>query len=271
MLLAERQAGMRKELVAAGHPCTTGSKRTLLALIEVDESHDAAIRLLRVMREQGGSRVGSALIQLFPPVLGSIAMPTWVLLVLALRSTAHGPLKAIAFVGGITTVRLAQGVIFGTVLSLYEISHHLNTLGTIVPILLIIIGLLLWALAFRQVFQRSDMKLLSMVSTLTPMRALGLGALLAVTSSRGWLFTLAALSVIDRAGLDTPYSIVAYLLYVLGAEVLVIAPILLSPRSSARSEAAAHWLDEKTSPIVITASLIVGCFFLWNGLAGIFR
>jgi len=215
--------------------------------------------------------VGSVLIQLFPPVLGSIAMPTWVLLVLALLSTAHGSVKAIAFVGGVTTVRLAQGVIFGTVLSLYEISHHLNTLETIIPILLIILGLLLWALAFRQVFQRDDVKLLSMVGTLTPVRALGLGALLTVTSSRGWLFTLAALSVIDQAGLDIPHSIAAYLLYVLGAEVLVIAPILLSSRSSARSEAAAHWLDENTSPIVVTASLLVGCFFLWRGLSGLLR
>jgi Sap, sulfolipid-1-addressing protein len=235
----------------------------------VDESHDAATRLLQVVREHGGSRVGSALIQLFPPVLGSIAMPTWVLLVLALRSTARGPLKSIAFVGGITTVRLVQGVIFGTVLSLYEISHHLNTLGTIVPLLLIIVGVLLWVMALRQVLRKDDVKLLSMIGTLTPVRALGLGALLAVTSSRGWLFTLAALSVIDQAGLDIPHSIVAYLLYVLGAEALVIAPILVSARSSVRSEAAAHWLDEYASPIVVTASLLVGCFFLWNGLSGL--
>ena len=62
--------------------------------------------------------MGSVLIQLLPLVIGSMLMPTWIMLVVSLLrlSTEIG---AVAFVGGVTTVRLLQGVIFGAVTVAY--------------------------------------------------------------------------------------------------------------------------------------------------------
>ncbi|HEX2348690.1 MAG TPA: GAP family protein [Ktedonobacterales bacterium] len=213
--------------------------------------------------------MGSVLIQLVPLVIGSIAMPSWVLLVLALLSSGRGTVEAIAVAVGVTTVRILQGIAFGTILSAYDLNRHLVSPGVIVSALLIVLGVLMWAMALRQIFQKDDLQLMRMVGALTPVRALGLGALLVVTSTRAWIFTLAALGVIEAAELDIAPSIIAYLLYVLGAEALIIAPILVSGRLSNQLAVAARWLEEYNRPILVVVSAAVGCFFLWRGIAGL--
>jgi hypothetical protein len=215
--------------------------------------------------------VRSVLIQLVPLIIGSIAMPSWALLVLALLSSGRKVIEAIAVVGGVTLARLVQGIIFGMVVSAYELNRQLNSPGVIVSVLLIVLGVLMWAMAVRQVLHKDDLKLMSMISALTPLRALGLGAALVVTSSRAWIFTLAALGIIEQAGLDFAQSVVAYLLYVLGAEVLLIAPILVSAYSSVRFETASRWLEKYNRPIVVVVSVAVGGFFLWRGVTGIIQ
>ena len=213
--------------------------------------------------------MGRVLVQLLPMVIGSIAMPSWALLVFALLSSGRKVIEAIAVVAGVTSVRLIQGIIFGTAVSAYELSNHLSSPDPIVSTLLIVLGVLMWALAVRQATHKDDLKLMGLVGALTPVRALGVGAALVVTSTRAWIFTLAAIGVIEQAGLDFAQNAVAYLLYVLGAEVLLIAPILVSARSSVRLETAARWLDKYNGPIVIVVSVAVGSYFLWRGFTGL--
>ena len=218
--------------------------------------------------------MSSVLVQLLPLVIGSMAMPTWVLLVLFLLRNRKGFVEAAAFVCGVTIVRLVQGVIFGTVLAGTKVAHGRSAPGTAVSTLLLVTGILMWAAALKQIWQEDDPESplpswMTMISALTPLRALGLGALLAVTSSRAWLFTLAALGVIGQAELGLAPSAVIFLLYVLGAESLLVAPIFVSMRSSAWFDAGAQWLERHNRPIVIAVSLVVGGFFLWRGIIGL--
>lgn len=218
--------------------------------------------------------MGSVLVQLLPLVLGSMAMPTWILLVLFLLRNRKGFVEAVAFVGGVTIVRLVQGVIFGTILAGTEVARGRNAPGPVVSTLLLVTGILMWAAALKQIWQKDDPESplpswRTMISALTPLRALGLGALLVVTSSRAWLFTLTALGVIGQAGLGLAPSAVSFLLYVLGAELLLVAPIVISVWSSARFDAGARWLERHNRPIVIAVSLVVGSFFIWRGIIGL--
>lgn len=220
--------------------------------------------------------MGSVLIQLLPLVIGSIMMPTWVLLVLFMLRSRHGLVAAIAFVCGVTAVKLVQGVIFGAVFSAYDATHIRNLTGTILSTLLLVVGVLMCVSGLKQVFGQEDddfgnplPKLLGMIHALTPARAFGLGALLVVTSSRAWIFTLTALGIINRANLDFVQSVAVFLLYVLGTEILLIVPIVVSTRSSARFDKAASWIEEHNRPIVVTVSFVVGGFFLWTGLTGL--
>lgn len=218
--------------------------------------------------------MSSVLIRLLPEVIGSMAMPTWILLVLFMLRSRHGLVAAVAFVSGITMVRLLQGIIFGAILSASEAPRRRGVPGESVSTLLLVTGILMWAAALRQIFQEDDPDRslpawMTMLSSLTPIKAFSLGTLLVVTSSRAWLFTLTALGIISQADLDPAPSIVAFLLYILGAQLLLIAPIFVSIYSSARFDAMARWLEVRSRPIVIVVSFIVGGFFLWRGISGL--
>ena len=219
--------------------------------------------------------MGSVLVQLIPLVIGSVMMPTWILLVLFLLRKGNGPVEAIAFVIGVTVVKLLQGLIFGAIFGAYDVDHSRSEAETIIiSTLLVVVGLLMWVTALRLVIREEDPDApppawMRMLSAITPVRALGLGALLVATSSRSWLFTLAALGIISHADLDGVQSVLAFLLYVAGTELLLVTPILLSVQSAGQFDAAAYWLEQHNRPIMIVVSFLIGGFFLWSGAVGL--
>lgn len=221
--------------------------------------------------------MGSTLIQLLPLIIAAMAMPTWILLVLFLLKAGHGPAKALAFVGGVTAVRFLQGVVFGVILGAAVGPRRHSEWVALVSALLLVTGVLMWAAALRQLGKQVDpvgappisSRWVDMIRALTSAKTFGVGALLVSASSRAWLFTLAALGVIGQATLTSAQSLVTYLFYVVGAELLLLAPIILSVRSPERFKAAAGWLERHERSIVIVVSLILGSFFLWAGVRGL--
>ena len=62
--------------------------------------------------------MGSVVITLIPLIIGSAVVPVQIIVdILLLKSPKQGLLKASAFVGGLTTMRLMQGLIFGSILT----------------------------------------------------------------------------------------------------------------------------------------------------------
>jgi cytochrome c biogenesis protein CcdA len=221
--------------------------------------------------------VGNVLIQLLPLIIAAMAMPTWALLVLFLLRARGGPADAIAFVGGVTSVRLVQGVLFGAVLSTAIGWQRPSERVAFISALLLVTGVLMWAAALREWGKAVDpddtpslsARWASMAQSITPAKAFGAGALLVAASSRAWLFTLAAVGIIGQAALTPAESLIVFLLYVLGAELLLLAPIALSVRSPKRFESASGWLEAHERPIVIAVSLILGAIFVWAGVHGL--
>jgi hypothetical protein len=132
----------------------------------------------------------------------------------------------------------------------------------------------MWVTALRQVFARDEpgaliAKWLTLLTALTPLRAFGLGALLVVTSPRAWLFLLSAIGLIGEAELSTTQRIVAFLFYALGAELLLVTPILVALWAPEKFDTLADWLRTYDRQITIVVSLIVGGFFLWYGASGL--
>lgn len=219
--------------------------------------------------------MGSVLVQLIPLVIGSVMMPTWVLLVLVLLREGRGPVEAIAFVSGIVVVKLLQGLIFGSIFGAYDVNHHRSEIeAIIVATLLIVVGLLMWMAALKLFIQGDDPDgpppaWTRMVSAITPLKAFGLGAALVTTSSRSWLFTLAAIGIITQAVLGPGLSVLAFLIYIAGTISLVVTPIVLSIHSAGRFNAVAYWLQKHDRVVMIVASLAVGAFFLWSGVSSL--
>jgi hypothetical protein len=187
----------------------------------------------------------------------------------------RGPVEAIAFVSGIVVVKLLQGLIFGAIFGAYDVNHHRSEIEEIiVATLLIVVGLLMWAAALKPLIQGDDPDgpppaWMRMLSAITPIKAFGLGTALVTTSSRSWLFTLAAIGIITRADMGPALSVLAFLIYIVGTIALVVTPIILSVHSAGRFNAMAYWLQKHDRIVMIVASLAIGAFFIWNGTSSL--
>jgi hypothetical protein len=140
------------------------------------------------------------------------------------------------------------------------------------------VGVLMWITAIKQYRREDDPDAppptwMTAIGAVTPLKAFGFGALLVAIGAKQWVFTLGAINVIREAALGQPEAAVAFLLYVLGASALILAPSpvrLVAPRQSkAALEAGGHWLEEHNRVIVIAVSAVFGTFCLWRGVTGL--
>ncbi|MCA9952032.1 MAG: GAP family protein [Anaerolineales bacterium] len=222
----------------------------------------------------------SLLINLLPLSIASTIGPGQILFdILLLRAPARGTLKAISFVGGITAVRLLQGLLFGFILTgAVMATIGLGQTGVISSTLLTVLGIFLLISAYRQWREgespdASPPKWLTMIDDFSSIKAFLIGCLIVVTSPNLWVFTLSAISMIGEAQLSQLDSIVAYLLFILVAETLVLVPILIRIAAPAQSTRILNnmsdWLTQHNHNLMIGVSLVFGLFFLIKGISGL--
>lgn len=225
--------------------------------------------------------MNSTSVALLPFILGSALVPLQIIVVtLLLTSESRGPLKAIAFVLGMTLARLAQGVLFGLVLTGGSGDPaDAENAGVVKATALMILGILLLITAYKKWSKEADPdapppKWLTMLESLTPLRALLVGAGFIFIAPKLWVFVLGAISAIEEAQLGQSASTRAFLLFVLLAQSLLLLPIairLIVPRQAQSLLAAlAEWLKRYNDPIVIGISLIFGALFLYQGVSAFF-
>ncbi|MFM7425337.1 MAG: GAP family protein [Elainella sp.] len=213
--------------------------------------------------------------ELLPMIIGAMLAPVWIIIVLLILRSPDGLIKAMAFVAGITTVRLLQGLLFGYALAGAGAANDGSSL--VVSVLLMVLGILLLISAVKKLMHEDDPdapppQWMHKLDRSAPV-LFGLGMLFTLVAPKLWIFTLSAISVIRNAGLSAAESAIAFLLYVLGAQSLIILPLIvyaIAPRQSARGLAAASdWLTKHNRQITLTVSLVFGSFFLWKGISGL--
>lgn len=213
---------------------------------------------------------------LLPFIIGSALVPLQIIvIVLLLTSEKRGPLKAILFVLGMTLVRLAQWGLFGVVLA-GDPADSAERSGWFKAGLLVALGIMLLVTAYKKWAKEPDPdapppKWLAMLDGVTPPRALLFGAGFILIAPKLWVFTLGAISVISEAGLEPRGGTIAFLVYMLLAQSLLLLPILirlLLPRQAAGwLRAFGGWLEKYNDPIVMVVSLVFGVLFLYQGLS----
>jgi hypothetical protein len=198
---------------------------------------------------------------------------------LLLLSPKRAVIKAGSFVAGMTAIRLIQGIVFGLILggAVNSVSNTSQP-NVISSTLLLVLGIALLITAYKQ-WQNQDQsdesqpKWLSMIEGLTPIKAFGIGAILVATSPNLWVFTLNAIAVISEAQLSRLNSAIAFLLFILAAEVLVLSPILmriLMPDKAIQYlHAISDWLNKNNRTLMIVISLVFGVFFLVKGIVNL--
>ncbi|MBV9173247.1 MAG: GAP family protein [Chloroflexi bacterium] len=219
--------------------------------------------------------MSSVFTELLPLILGAVLAPAWVIIVLLLLASPGGLAKGAGFVVGMTLTRIVQGVVFGTLLtSSPEAKAETTGHSPIVATLLLVIGILLLISAVRKWRKEDDPedappKWMATIEQASPMKALGLGALLVAIGPKLWVFTLSALAIITAAELGLATSVATYLAYIILAQIALILAVLvcaIAPQAGgALLRGAIGWLMRYNRPISIVVALVFGLYFSWQG------
>lgn len=222
--------------------------------------------------------MNSVLLELLPLILGAALVPLYPIVVLLLLLGEGGLRTASAFVVGVLAVRLAQGVLFGWVFGAAAEAYPDDGPQLIASTLLLVLGLLLLLAGFKKWRKQPDLddpppQWMAALAGLSPLQAVGAGAVFVSIAVKQWVFTLTAIDVIQGAALEKAASASLYLFFMLATQTLALLPILvyaIAPQRSAKPLAAAQaWLERNNRPIVIGVSLLFGLWFLVKGLVGL--
>ena len=184
------------------------------------------------------------LVDLLPLIIGAAVLPVWIIMALFLLRSDGGLLKATAFALGAMTVRLLQGILFGYVFGAADEANGDSGTSLIASTLLLVVGILLLISAVKTWRKEEDPdapppKWMATLSGLSALKAFGMGALLMALAVKQWVFTLSAIAVIEQAELSQMGNVLAYLFFVLAAQSLVLAPIIVC--AVAPTQAARGW------------------------------
>ena len=217
---------------------------------------------------------------LIPLAIGSAVVPVQIIITILLLRSPGGRITAVAWVAGMTAIRLVQGLVFGLLLGARSDDAGGGDGGSsvLVSVVLLVLAILFYVVAARQLLKHPDddappPKWMAMLDGVAPGRAFLLGVGLVAISAKFWVFTLGAIAAIGDAGLGLSGSIAAFLLFVVLAESIHLAAVGFSYAAPARAEAAlarfSALLERYNGPIVIALSLVFGTWFLIKALTGL--
>jgi Sap, sulfolipid-1-addressing protein len=198
----------------------------------------------------------------------------WTIMVLLLLRGEHGVIKAAAFAGGAMTTRLLAGMLFGYIFRKAEdaggeAGPNLigSTLQVMVGVFLLIAAVTAWRKGDDP--DAPSPKWMTTVTGVSTHVAFALGLGLMAIALKQWLFTFSAIAAIEQAHVGLAGSVLAYLFFIVGAQLLMLAPIIgtaLAPTRSAKTVGVMQgWLERHNSKIAMAASLVFGVWFLWKG------
>lgn len=227
--------------------------------------------------------MGRAILDLIPLTIGAAIVPLWITLVLLLLRTRGGLSKAIAFVSGQMLVRLAQGALYRYVSGSSAVAQSEARAPVIVSTLILVAGILLWITALNIIVLHKwgkeedpdapPPKWMEMFHSISTLKAFGFSVLLMAVAGKQWLFTFGALGVIREAELPGLSSAIVFLAFVLGAQSLVLTPIVVYVVAPKRSphllEVTMQWLQRNNRLILIVVSVLFGTYFIFKGIAGL--
>jgi len=215
---------------------------------------------------------------LLPLIIGSALVPAQIIVTILLLRSRGGRIVAVAWIAGMTVVRLAQGVVFGLVLGVGSAGEASGGPGRILSGVLLVLAVVLYATAAKELAGGTDEdapppKWMSMVEGVTPGRAFLLGGGLVLIGAKLWVFTLGAIGAIGDAGVGQPAATIAFVVYVALAQGILIGVVgmayLLPTRADAILDRVYELLERYNRAIMVAVGLVFGTWFLVMALEGL--
>jgi hypothetical protein len=218
-------------------------------------------------------------VTLIPLAIGSAVVPIQIIITILLLRSPGGRITAVAWVAGMTAIRLLQGLVFGLLLGARgDPAGEDGGSSVLASVVLLVLAIMFYVVAARQLLKHPDddappPKWMAMLDGVSPGRAFLLGVGLVAISAKFWVFTLGAIAAIGDAGLGMGGSVVAFLLFVALAESIHLAAVGFAYAAPTRAEAGlarfSGLLERYNGPIVIVLSLVFGTWFLIKALTGL--
>jgi hypothetical protein len=216
---------------------------------------------------------------LIPLIIGSALVPIQIIITILLLRSKAGRITAIAWVAGMTTVRLVQGLVFGLILgSRTGAGSTAGGSGTAVSLFLLVIAIIFYVSAAKAVLKHPDddappPKWMTAVESVAPGKAYLLGVGLLAIGAKFWVFTLGAIAAIGDAGMSQGAAVLAFLAFVVLAEsvhlVILAIAYAVPARASVLLGAIAGFLERYNRAIMVALGLVFGTWFLVKALGGL--
>jgi hypothetical protein len=216
---------------------------------------------------------------LIPLIIGSALVPMQIIITILLIGAPHGRSIAVAWVAGMTAVRLAQGLVFGLIVgSSAPGAEGSEQPGTIASVVLLVVAITFFVAAFKQLVDAPDEdapppRWMAMIDAVGPGRAFLFGAGIVVLGVKFWVFTLGAIAAIDDAGLGAVGSTAAFVVFVVLAEsvhlVLIGTAFVAPERAASVLDRIKAWLTAHNRELVIVLGAVFGTWFLVKALTGL--
>ena len=216
---------------------------------------------------------------LVPLIIGSALVPIQIVITTMLLRSKTGKVTAVAWLAGMTVVRLGQGLVFGLILG--SSTSEATAAGgsdTAVSLLLLVVAILFYVTAVKQLLKHPDEDgppptWMAMVESVTPGKAFGLGAGLLLIGAKFWVFTLGAIAAIGAAELGQGPAVLTFLAFVVLAEsihIVVIGVAFAMPtRAAAMLDGITGFLARYNRVIMIVLGAVFGTWFMVKALNGL--
>ena len=215
---------------------------------------------------------------LLPLLIGSAILPFQITMtVLLLRS--RGRSTAIAWVAGMTIVRLVQGLVLGPVIAEgVGRPGSLDRPTLVESTLLLFVAIVFYTTALKKIVDVPDEdapppRWMSIIEHIHPGRAFVLGLVAVGLSPKLWAMTLAAMGTIAEAGFDQLAAALWYVAFtaaVMGIHLVILGGTYLAPERAARGlERISDALVRYDRPLMAGLGLIFGTIFLVIALRGL--
>jgi hypothetical protein len=212
---------------------------------------------------------------LVPLIVGSALVPVQLLITILL--IARSRLLALAWLAGTTTVRLAQGVLFGLVLSSDDVSSTDSGPGLIASTLLLVAGLFFLLTAVKHLIGDDDPdapppRWMTAIDGLSLTKAYLFGAVAMVVGVKFWVFTMTAIAVIGDADLGRRGATLTFVAFVVLASSVQLALIGFSFVAPRRAEVVLEristGLTAHNRQVMVVIGIVFGAWFVIKALDG---
>lgn len=219
---------------------------------------------------------------LIPMIIGSAIVPIQIIITILLLRSPGRAFTAAAWVGGMTALRLLQGVLFGFVFTSADdtttTTDGASDSGSVVSGLLLVLAVVLYVTAIKQILHDEDPDAppptwMTMTESVGPGKAFLLGAGVLLVGAKFWVFTLSAVGAIDAENLSQGASIGTFVLFVILAESIhltIVGLAIVAPKASTGIlDRAYEWLGQHNRVIMIVLGFVFGTWFLLKALDGL--